>query len=108
MGILLTDEKLLDESRVQSGITNISTSIGIGTRKKIIMIETCDGKNNTEYEALDTIPNDGFLEENITVDGKETLFSVIQKETILDNQKSQYITNEKGIDFKVAPGVTNG
>ena len=63
MGILLTDENLLNESKVHPGITSISTDIGIGDRNKIILLNSCDGNDTTEKEAIKTIPKDGELEQ---------------------------------------------
>lgn len=107
-GILLTDEKLLTEDRVQPGITSISTEIGIGERTKILLINNCDGTDITELEAVDTIPVDGMLDENVTADGSNKAYTTLKEEAVLDSIASTYVTSATGINFNAAPSDTNG
>ena len=64
MGILLTDENLLDEDSVKPGITSINTDVGIEGKSKILLINDCNGADVTEKVPLKTITKDSNLEDD--------------------------------------------
>ena len=69
MGILLTSEDLLDNSKILTGVDKIDTSIAIEGKEKIYMVEDC-GAEVTEKPATITIPEKGSYE--VTEDGESS------------------------------------
>ena len=112
MGILLTSESLLDEDKIKSGVTGISTDIGIGEREKIILINSCDGNDTTEFAAAYSIPEGGALDsidnEQDSESDEDNLYSAITINAPVDNVASTYVTSSTGINFGVAPSDNNG
>jgi len=61
-GILLTDDELLDTDRIITGLNDINEFVAIEGREKILIVQDC-GSTFAEYPALDTIPENGKLDE---------------------------------------------
>ena len=67
MGILLTYEGLLNSESIKSGITSISTDIGVGDRENIILVgDDCKVENGANTAANTTITEKGKLDANTT------------------------------------------
>ena len=112
MGILLTNEKLLNAELVQPEIASIDTEIGVGNRQKILMINNCDSSDLTEKVAASTIVEGGLFQEGNEV--TKNLYSLIMTQNledgkkVLDTEASAYVSSSTGIDFDAAPSNTNG
>ena len=61
-GILLTDDELLDNDRIITGLKDINEYVAIEGREVIMISQDC-ASSFAEYPALDTIPENGKLDE---------------------------------------------
>ena len=61
-GILLTADELLDEDRIITGLKDLNEFVAIEGREKVLILQDC-GATFTEYPALETIPEQGKLDE---------------------------------------------
>lgn len=68
MGVLLASENLLNNNKVLSGITSVDTSVGVGERDKILILNDCEVETAIEQVATYNIEEKGELTEKSNID----------------------------------------
>ena len=113
-GVLLTLSDNLNDESIRTSITEIDTSIGIGSRENIIILNenTCKTEDGIVTTASSSIKDgseyDGTTDSIITKRNKLIYYIKSDTSIPIDNKASTYVTSSSGINFGKAPSDTNG
>jgi len=92
-GILLTADDLLDNEKIQTGITDLKETIAIEGKEKILIVENC-GADYREEAPTETIPENGSYEESKPIEGpvvtRNTPIFGVAYDCVMDRDPSQH------------------